>query len=104
LSPKGTSHTNTDSEWGNESLIQKFHRTINMMALLATILGSRNKKTNSKISKKKNNKGTPLRIPTKKDSNLCFIKKITPLNKSDGTFGNSIWIQEQNKLTQNFEI
>jgi hypothetical protein len=43
LSPKGTSHTNSDSEWGNESIVQL----------------------------------------------------ISPLNQSDGTFGNYIGVEEQ---------
>jgi hypothetical protein len=39
-----------------KALFNKFHRTINLMALLLTILGSWNKETNSKL---KNIKGSP---------------------------------------------
>jgi hypothetical protein len=40
-------------------------------------------------------KGTPIQISTKKGSNLCFVKKISPLNKSAGFFGNYNGVQEQ---------
>jgi hypothetical protein len=43
LKAGGTSHTNSDSEWGNESFVQQIlpYRT-NVMPFLVTILGSRN--------------------------------------------------------------
>jgi hypothetical protein len=37
----------------------------------------------------------PKQIPTKNDSRLCFVKKISTYNKSDGSFGNCVVVQEQ---------
>jgi hypothetical protein len=76
-------------------LFKKFHRRINLMALLVTILGSRNKKNELKILKFGVLRVPPIQILTKKDSSLCFVKKISPWNKSEGTFANYIWVQDQ---------
>jgi hypothetical protein len=34
LSPKGTSHTNSDSEWGNEFFLSEFHHRSNLTAYI----------------------------------------------------------------------
>jgi hypothetical protein len=49
LSPKGTSHTNSDSEWGNEIFLSEFHHRTNLTALLFSNLGSRNKTIYSEL-------------------------------------------------------
>jgi hypothetical protein len=50
LSPKGTSHTNTDSELGNEKFIKsEFHHRTNLTALLFSNVGSRNKTIYSEL-------------------------------------------------------
>jgi hypothetical protein len=48
LSFKGTSHANSDSEWGNESLVQQI-----LVVLLCGNLGSSNKTTYSEFELKR---------------------------------------------------
>jgi hypothetical protein len=38
----------------------------------------------------------PTQIPTKKVLTLSFVKQISPLNNSDGIFGNFTGVEEQN--------
>jgi hypothetical protein len=49
LSPKGTSHTNSDSEWEMKNLLNEFHHRTNLMALLFSNMGSRNKTIYSEL-------------------------------------------------------
>jgi hypothetical protein len=83
-------------------LLRKYYSRSNLSALLVTMLGPRNKKMNSEFWKFYILRVLSIRIPTKKDLNLCFVRKISLCNKSDGTFGNCAVVQEQKNVSSEF--
>jgi hypothetical protein len=54
MSPRGTSHTNSDIQWENENFVSEFHPRTNLTAPLLSILGSKNKTTNSEFGNLQN--------------------------------------------------
>jgi hypothetical protein len=74
LSPKGTSHTNSDSEWGNESFVQQIPPQNKCDDTFGNYFGVQGPEKILRILKFDIFRVLPIQIPTKKGKTLSFVQ------------------------------